>query len=417
MGRTPGHKIFSLNLVLETVRRMLNTCRVMKTSFQDMRQTAAESARRIVIKVGSRVLIRADGRPNAAAFRMLSDQVSDLCREGREVVLVSSGAIGAGMEALGLRKRPTHLPDMQMAAAVGQTRLMSRYADCFARKRQRVGQVLLTHDGLKHRERHLNARHTLLNLLHHGIVPIVNENDAVAVDDIKFGDNDMLAAMVSVLVNADLLILLTTVNGLYRETASGRRRIPYLEYVTKETLALSNGKGDHLSTGGMSSKLESAQMAVKAGATAVIANGRTTGIIKRILQGENVGTWVPSTRFSRERLFTGKQRWIAFFHRAEGALVVDDGARDALIEKGRSLLPIGIRSVEGAFSVGAMVNIKTADGQTIARGLVEYDSRAIERIKGRRTSEIQKALGSKDYDEVIHRDDMVLLRTRKGEIT
>lgn len=390
----------------------------MNANVRQWREETAANARRMVVKVGSRVLVKGSGKPDTARIRELVDQLARLRRAGHEVILVSSGAIGAGMEALGLRKRPTSLPDLQMAAAVGQTRLMARYDQLFSRRRCRIGQVLLTHDGLKQRERHLNARNTLMNLLRNGIIPIVNENDAVAVEDIKFGDNDILASMVAVLVEADLLVLLTTVNGLREPGASGRtRRIPFLEYVRKKDLRMAEGKGHDISTGGMASKLQAAQTAVKAGIPVVIANGRTRGAVDRIAAGENTGTWIPGAVRKDKKMLSGRQRWIAFFHRAQGALIVDDGARKALETKGRSLLPIGIRAVEGSFPLGSMVNIKTADGTVIARGLAEYSSEDIRKIKGRCTADIAGILGARDYDEVVHRDNMVVLRTRTGEVT
>ncbi|MBU0679018.1 MAG: glutamate 5-kinase [Verrucomicrobia bacterium] len=366
-------------------------------------------ATRIVVKIGSRVLVQRNGRPDEARMRILVKQIAAL-KQGRQVVLVTSGAVGAGMEALGLKKRPVNLPDLQMAAAVGQSRLMTKYDRLFGAQRCRIGQVLLTHDGLRDRVRHLNARNTIMNLLRNGIVPIVNENDAVAVDEMKVGDNDVLASLVSLLIEADLLIMLSTADGLRERMASGRtRRVRYIEHVTRETLALAEGKGSDLSTGGMATKLAAARTASQVGTPVVIANGRKDDIITQIIAGDDVGTMIGSFITASERRMRGRKRWIAFFHRAEGSLTIDEGAREALVTRGRSLLPIGIKEVQGDFGIGSVVNIKAEDGTQVARGLVEYSMDEISRIKGHKTSEIAGLLGRKDYDEVVHRDNMVLL--------
>ncbi len=254
-------------------------------------------ARRIVIKLGSRVLVKSTGKPDSRHMRSLVKQIAALNREGREVVVVSSGAIGAGMEALGMKKRPAKLPDLQMAAAVGQCRLMSRYDDLFAAESCRVGQVLLTRANFQHKIRMTNARRTIENLLRHHVVPIINENDTVADEEIKadlsFGDNDHLSALLVKLIRADLLLLLTTVNGFYKRVASGRtQRTSYLESITPSTLRCVTKSTSALSKGGMRSKLSAAQIATKAGATAVIANGRSADIVTRIMDGDDVGTIV-----------------------------------------------------------------------------------------------------------------------------
>ena len=370
---------------------------------------AVADARRIVIKCGTRVLVQRSGRPDPRRMRAIVREAAALRRAGRQVVLVTSGAIGAGMEALGLSARPKAVPDLQMCAAVGQTRLMAAYDRLFGEEGLRVGQVLLTHDGLKMRDRHLNARNTLLNLLRHEIVPIINENDAVSVDEIKFGDNDLLAALVALLIDADLLILLTTVDGLRVPAAGGRtRRVPYLRNVTERELALALGKGSELSTGGMASKLQSAQHVVDAGGAVIIANGRRAGVLGHILSGLDIGTLIGAPGVAGR--MAHRRRWIAFFHRAEGALIVDEGARTALERKGRSLLPIGVRGVEGRFGVGAVVSIKGPEGAVFARGLTNYSSEDLRRIQGRSSAEIRALIGaSSGYEEAVHRDHLVLL--------
>ena len=374
-------------------------------------RTSLTGCRRIVVKIGSRVLVQRTGRPDMRRIRGLVNELAGLRKSGQDVVFVTSGAIGAGLEALGMKRRPTLLADLQMAAAVGQSRLMTRYDKLFASRRQLIGQVLLTHDDLKHRERHLNARNTMMTMMNAGVIPIVNENDVVAVDEIKFGDNDLLASLVVHLIEANLLILLSTTDGLKSFSASGRgRRIPLVTAVTDEILALANGKGSPLSTGGMASKLKSAHAATQSGAQVVIADGRMPGIIGRILKGEDVGTLIlPSAKDEKEAL-SGRKRWIAFFHKPKGTLKVDAGAARALLKGGKSLLPIGVTTVEGEFDVGAAVDILGPDGALIARGLVCYSSQDIVKIKGQRTEAIPGILNRDEgYDEVIHRDNLATL--------
>lgn len=357
------------------------------------------ACRRIVIKIGSRVLVQRSGRPDVRRMRELVRQVARLRRAGRDVVVVSSGAIGSGMEALGMKQRPATVPDLQMAAAVGQSRLMAAYDQLFGKEGFSIGQVLLTHDDLRNRTRHLNARNTMMNLLQHGIVPIVNENDVVATEEIKFGDNDLLAALVGLLVEADALLLLTTVDGFRAPLRGGRtKRVSFLDGVSEKELALAVGKGSDLSTGGMASKLQSAGMVAANGIPVVIANGRKNGAIDDAMKGRDVGTLIRASQTT----LSHRERWIAHFHRPQGALVVDDGARDALLKKGCSLLSVGIREVEGDFEPGAVVVIRAADGIVIAQGLTDYSSTEINLLKGKSSRELPPGTA-----EIIHRDNMV----------
>jgi glutamate 5-kinase len=353
---------------------------------------ALKNAKRIVVKAGSKVLVQSTGRPDSRRLRLLVDELAQFQNSGGEVAFVSSGAIGAGLEALGRKTRPKAIPDLQMAAAVGQTRLMTLYDNLFGENKCNIGQVLLTHDGLKNRERHLNARNTLLNLIANRIVPIINENDAISTEEIKFGDNDVLAALVAILVDADALILLSTTDGL----RDGKRRVSYIEEVDDDVLSLVADKQDNLSTGGMASKLDSAQIAAHNGIPVVIANGRKTGVLTRIFQGLDEGTLL----FPKEGNISKRKRWIAFFNRAEGHITIDTGAVNAL-NAGKSLLPAGIKAVSADFKVGAMVNIQSEDGTQIARGLVEYSSADIDENKGLKTTG--------KNGEIIHRDNMVIL--------
>jgi glutamate 5-kinase len=372
-------------------------------------------ARRVVVKIGSRVLVQPSGRPDRRRMAELVRQVAAARGRGTEVVVVTSGAIGSGMQALGMKARPSTIPDLQMAAAVGQSRLMARYDALFGREGILIGQILLTHDDLKDRIRHLNARNTMMNFLRHGIVPIVNENDVVAVEEIRFGDNDLLASLVSLLIDAQALVLLTTVDGLRAPAGDGRsRRVPFLAGVSESALNLAIGKGSHLSTGGMASKLQSAAMVADSGIPVAIADGRKPGMLTRVLAGENAGTLIAPPRSPDALALPHRKQWIAFFHKPSGTLVVDDGAREALVRKGRSLLPIGIREVQGSFGQGAVVNVAGIDGSVIARGLSDYSSEQLGIIKGRRSSDVEALLGVRDYAEVIHRDNMVVLG--RGEL-
>lgn len=365
------------------------------------------SARRIVVKIGSRVLVQKTGRPDVRRMRELVRQLAALHKAGREVVVVSSGAIGSGIEAMGWRKRPTTLKLLQMAAAVGQSRLMATYDELFGAHDIRIGQILLTHEDLRHRTRHLNAQDTMTTLLEHRVIPIVNENDVVAIDEIKFGDNDLLAALTALLVQADALVLLTTVDGFRAPAGGGRtRRVSTLAGVGEKELALALGKGSELSTGGMASKLQSAGMVAENGIPVVIANGRKDGVLDEALAGRDVGTLIQPA--AGADALSRRERWITLFHRSEGALLIDDGARAALLEKGRSLLPVGIRSVEGDFEAGAVVKLKALDGTLLGRGLSDYSSTEINLMKGKHSAELEALLGKTDSPVIVHRDNLVV---------
>ena len=373
-------------------------------------RTNIKSARRLVVKIGSRVLVQKTGRPDIRRMKSLVTELSALQRDGREIIVITSGAIGAGMEVLGWKQRPTKLPELQMAAAVVKSRLMNIYTDLFSAEKCTVGQILLTHDGLKDRVRHLNTRNTMLTMIRSGIIPIVNENDTVAVDSIKFGDNDLLASLVSHLVQADLLILLTTADGLRRKLPSGRSvRVKIVEKIDDSILGLADGKGSKLSTGGMASKLMAARDVAEFGTSVVIANGRANNVLTSIAAGEDTGTFIMPTMVTGPDGMAQRKKWIAFFHRPAGKIYIDDGARDALVKKNKSLLPIGIKKIEGDFGVGAAVEIKTLDNSLLARGLVSYSSSDIRQIMGKKTSQIASILGAQDYDEVVHKDNMVLI--------
>jgi glutamate 5-kinase len=364
--------------------------------------------RRIVVKIGTRLLVDAQGHPDQARLEAL---VSDICavkKQGIEVVLVSSGAIGAGVEALNLATRPNTLPEIQMAAAIGQTRLMSRYDQLFSAHEVQIGQVLLTHEDLKHRVRHLNARNTMNALLSRGFVPVVNENDVISVDEIKVGDNDVLAAMVTILVEADMLVLLTSADGFLLNG----ERLSRIEEITPTIRAQAGGKGSALSTGGMETKLEAAEQVCQVGAAAVIADGRAKEILQQIIAGADVGTLVRSHP-EADVMKRKRKHWLAFFHKIDGAVSIDEGAENALVENGKSLLPIGIYDVDGDFSKGSLLQIKSRRGTVLAQGLSDYSSGELRAIKGLPSNEIESVLGVGHYDEAIHRDNLVLLKSKE----
>lgn len=365
-------------------------------------RTQIPEARRIVVKVGTRLLVREDGTPDEANRTALVHQLADLCSTGKEIVLVSSGAVGSGLPSLGFTTRPRQIEQLQMAAAVGQTQLMSDYTTRFAERDLQVGQVLLTHADLQHRARHLNARNTMQALLAHGVIPIVNENDAIAVDEIKVGDNDVLAALVAILVDADLLILLTSAPGLL----GPKGRIPHVPKLTDDIRALADGKGSALSTGGMATKLEAAHTAARVGIHAIIADGREADTLGRVCAGEDCGTLIGS---GERALRNRRKSWLAFFQRPEGTLHVDAGAERALREGGKSLLPSGIQGVEGAFGIGAVIQVAGPSGAPFAQGLTQFGSADIDKIKGCQSDRIPELLGAQSPSAVIHRDNLVLL--------
>jgi len=361
------------------------------------------AARRVVVKIGSRLLAESPaGRPAAIA-----DQVAELRKRGVEVVIVSSGAIAIGVHALQLAARPHDLPGLQAAAAVGQSRLMQHWEHAFAPHDMLIGQVLLTHDDLGDRRRFLSARLTLRALLDQKVVPIINENDTVAVEEIKFGDNDQLAALVSSLVSADALIILTDVDGVWDEHG---KRIPVVRDVEREAAPVAGkSRTDGVGSGGMASKVQSAKIVTRLGIPAVVAPGRDPRVLCDVLAGVDRGTvFLPGTAGSA-RPVSRRKHWIAYGPKPTGRIVVDDGARRALVEAGKSLLPRGITAVEGEFDAGDTVSVIASDGTELARGLAAYDAAALRRIRGLHSSDFEATLGYRSLDEAIHRDDLVIL--------
>jgi len=365
-------------------------------------------ARRVVVKVGSGLVTTAGEGPSSEHIARLATDIAALVHDRHEVALVSSGAIATGMARLGLKARPRSIPEKQAAAAVGQSALMWEYEQAFKKHGIAVGQVLLTGQDISDRSRYLNARNTLLALLAFGVLPIVNENDTVAVEEIKVGDNDNLAALVAHLIDADLLVLLTDVDGLY--TGDPRRdptarRLETVEAITDEIQRMVYDASASVSVGGMSTKLQAAQKAGASGIPMVIASGREPGTLPRLFKGEAVGTYFQP----RDDRLAARKRWIAFAVPPQGRLTVDAGAKKALTERGKSLLPSGLVEVDGQFEAGDVVALIEADGQEFARGLVNYDTDELRRIRGTKTADIERTLGYKGVDEVVHRDNLVIL--------
>ncbi len=368
---------------------------------------ALKRARRIVVKVGSSTLTR-DGAVRNRKFGDLARQISGLAEEDRQVVLVSSGAIAIGASKLDWKEPRHSIPEMQAAAAVGQIGLVGVYEKRFADHGRQIGQVLLTRIGLEDRKRYLNARHTLHELLEMGVIPVVNENDTIATEEIRFGDNDNLAANVVGLVDADAFIILTDVDGLFKEPPSDANPRPeqfdVIEKITPEVERAAQGSGTAFGRGGMITKLEAATTASHSGAATVLCNGSTPDIITRVLAGEPLGTvFLPAERMTR------RKHWVAFTTRVHGQLVLDDGASRAIQGRGRSLLPAGVVGYSGDFRRGDAVACIDAAGNEIARGLTAYGADEVERIKGLATREIERVLGYSNGDELIHRDDLVIL--------
>jgi glutamate 5-kinase len=356
---------------------------------------------RLVVKVGTASLVGDNGRPDEARLTELIDGLAGLRSRGIHTVLVSSGAIAAGLEPLGLARRPTDIPSLQAAAAVGQGLLFGRYALLLGRHGLTAAQVLLTRYDFMQRTHYLNARNTFERLLADGVVPIVNENDTVAVDEIRFGDNDLLAALVTSLLHARMLVLLTDTQGVH---SADPRRFPsapvidHVERVTPELHKAMGGKGSVLSSGGMASKLEAAKVATFAGAAVVVAPGPQASVFDRIVAGDEIGTYFSP----RTKTASARRLWIAFGRPPCGTVVVDDGARNAIIEDKKSLLPVGVVSVQGDFSAGDTVDVAAIEGSVFARGLVRCGS-----------EQLQSSLG-RGGREVIHRDQLVVLLEEQG---
>jgi glutamate 5-kinase len=373
---------------------------------QEIRKEIMGGVHRVVTKVGSSLLVSLGAGLNKAFISRLAGELSGFKKRGVEVVMVSSGAIAAGMEQLGLTKRPKAISELQATAAVGQSSLMHVYEEAFAPWGLKVAQVLITHDDMRDRKRYLNARNTLLTLLDLGIIPIINENDSVVVEEIKFGDNDLLAALVTSLIDADLLLILTDTLGLCDDDPhTGGRLIPIVKKVTKKVEAMAQGSQTEVGTGGMVSKVGAARLAARFGVPTVVTGCGEQNILEMIFAGKPMGTLF----LSEGQRLRGKKQWIGFTLRPKGELILDKGAQEAIMKGGKSLLPSGVLAVEGNFGRGDSVSCLSPRKKEFARGLVNYDSHELSKIMRHQSSQIEKILGYKYTDEVIHRDNLVIL--------
>lgn len=367
------------------------------------------AVKRIVVKVGTSTITYPNCSRNFSRMDRLCRELADLHNRGLEVILVTSGAVAVGVERLGLKEKPRTIPGKQAAAAVGQGILMNTYEKMFAEYGQIVAQVLLTRTEMLDRHRYANSRNTFMELLKQKVIPIVNENDVVALDDLKIGDNDNMSALVAGLVDADLDILLSDVDGLYTAnptTHPEARLLTEVREITPEIEASAGEAGTGFATGGMLTKLQAAKAATSSGISLVIASGSEPEAITRILQGEPLGTLF----ISRENRLQFRKRWLAFGARIEGTLQVDEGCVKAIRRPGgSSILPAGIMAVSGVFEAGHTVRVTDSSGVELARGLCHYSSAELAKIRGHQSAEIEELLGSKTYDEVIHRDDLVIL--------
>ncbi|HKI33454.1 MAG TPA: glutamate 5-kinase [Gemmataceae bacterium] len=373
-----------------------------------VRQDVVTEAHTLVVKVGTNVLAGADGTLDQGRIQALADGVQRIRQSGKKVALVSSGAIGAGIGRLGLGKRPTDLRHLQACAAVGQSFLMRAYEECLSRAGIPTAQILLTAGDFDNRTRYLNARNTINTLLEWGCLPIINENDTVSVAEIRFGDNDHLAAMVTNLLRASVLILLTNVDGLYSADPTvdpNATVVATVPYIDPEVLGMAGASRSALGSGGMRSKLRAARLATAAGESVIMANGSAFGILDRIMAGEAVGTLFLPHGSSLQ----SKKRWLGFTVQPKGKFVTDAGARTAVQHQGRSLLPIGVVGVSGAFHKGDVVALCDAEGQEFARGLSNYSADDARKICGLRTEQVAEVLGSLPYEEVVHRDNLVVI--------
>jgi glutamate 5-kinase len=372
-----------------------------------VRQDVVGKADTVVIKVGTNVLADPTGHLDRERIQSLADQLHRIRQAGRKVVLVSSGAIGAGVGKLGLGKRPVDLPHLQACAAVGQSALMQLYQESLTRHGVQTAQILLTAGDFDNRARYLNVRNTILTLFEYHALPIINENDTVSVAEIRFGDNDHLAAMVTNLLRAPLLVLLTNVDGLYSDdprTNPAAELLATVPYIDESVTDMAGASKSVLGTGGMRSKLRAARLATAAGEAVVMANGSLDGILDRVFAYEPIGTlFLPHGQD-----IPAWKRWLGYTARPKGRLVVDNGAKRAVVQQGKSLLPVGVTAVEGDFKKGDVVAICDADGCEVARGLSNYSSADAGKIRGLPTEQIAASLGADPYTELVHRDNLVV---------
>lgn len=365
------------------------------------------SAKKIVVKIGTSSLTHETGNLDLEMIEKICRQLANLHFSGKDVLLVSSGAVGAGLGKLGYKERPKSIPEKQAAAAVGQGILMHAYEKIFAEYGVIVAQLLLTRDDLQDRKRFLNSRNTLKTLLEKRVIPIINENDTVVVEEIKFGDNDTLAALVASLIDADLLILLTDIDGLY--TADPRvdkeaELISVIPEINEDIMGLAGKSGSKFASGGMITKIGAGRISVNSGIPMIIANSRQENVLNRLARGEDLG----SLFLPQEASPHAKKKWIEFFSEIEGVLTVDQGCKDALLCKGNSLLAIGLLEIEGDFEKGSIISIADQDGEEFARGVASYSAEEMEKLKGKHSDDFYELLGYRDTDSLVHCDNLIV---------
>lgn len=367
-----------------------------------------EKFKRIVVKIGTGVITGANNRLDRRKTKGIVNQIAKIADRGIQVIIVSSGAIVAGMGLLKMRARPQALPQLQACAAIGQNQLIRLYEDLFKKKGYLTAQILLTQDDLTDRKRYLNAKNTIFTLLEKKTIPIINENDTVSTEEIKFGDNDRLSSLVANLVESDLLIILSNIDGLYEydpKTNKKIRSIGIVDRITRDIENLVLKQKSKTGVGGMVSKLQSAKISTSSGIPCIIANGKKKDVLLRLTDGERLGTiFLPS-----RDVINAKKHWIAYTSKVQGAIIVDSGAKNALVSRQKSLLASGVINEEGKFDVGDVISIRDDKNNEFARGLTNYSSFELKKIKGLRTSQIEESLGYKYYDEVVHRDNLVIL--------
>lgn len=365
--------------------------------------------KRILIKLGSAVVTKPPYGLDSEIIDSLADSISRLVDEGKEVLIVSSGAVSAGMAELGVKVKPTSIPEKQVLAAIGQGKLIHAYSNAFGKNNKKVAQILLTRDDMEDRRRYINIRTALINLLHKKVIPIINENDTTTVDELKFGDNDFLSSIIANKVGVDLFIILTNVKGVFSANPEKFKDAEFLKTIkeiTPEIIAMCQSGTSFAGTGGMASKIIAANVSKLSGIPTIIANGKNPDILNDIFYGEFFGTlFLPE----KDKLISGRKKWIAFVKAGKNnKIVIDQGAQKALLESGKSLLAVGIKEAIGDFHKGDAVNIVDTNDKIIAKGLTNYNIDDINKIKGLKSIDIQKILGYNDYDEVIHRDNMII---------
>jgi glutamate 5-kinase len=371
-------------------------------------KTILHTRNKIVIKIGTNLLADKEKGINLEQIHEIAKNVASLQRRGKQVVLVSSGAIGAGVAALKMKERPKTIRENQATAAIGQPLLMEAYENAFRKQECTIAQILLTKDDFTNRARYLNAKNTFSVLLEKGVVPIINENDTVAVEEIKLGDNDNLSALVANLIEADLLIILSDIDGLFSDDPTKNHNaelIPIVEKITPQLEKLAKSSKTELSTGGMITKIQAAKRCVSAGIAMIIANGKNPKALEEIFSGDFRGTlFLPA-----EKKLNVRKKWIGFVSHANGYIIVDDGAKNALLKRQKSLLPSGVLEVHGEFKAHDTISVRDMEGTEIAKGVTGFSSMDLGKIKGKKTSELEKILNCKSCDEVIHRDNLVLI--------